>query len=207
MIGEFIEQEFRDSFLRNSNGADRELITTRYFPTLATTIVSVTPFDMPLAESEITRERLSLEEAIRTIEATTTQRDRASLSAEAVEALEPEQGPSDAPVLRSDEVLHPQRIHGAVDEQGERAAPFWDEACHAMQRLAVDEIAVEIEVGLAIMAQRDEVPGHAGQPLDLLIGCLAVDRLARDGVCFGEACGPDLEIGPVSLIFAFQTLE
>jgi hypothetical protein len=53
----------------------------------AALVTQLSGLSPPLAESEITRERLSLEEAIRTIEATTTQRDRASLSAEAVEAL------------------------------------------------------------------------------------------------------------------------
>lgn len=56
------------------------------------------------------------------------------------------------------------------------------------------------------MAERDEVPGHPGQPLDLLIGRLAVDGFACRCVGFAKACGPDLEIGPVSLIPALQSL-
>ena len=132
--------------------------------------------------------------------------DALGVIAEAVEAFEPIQGTRDAPVLRADEVLDPQRVHGTVDERGERAAPFRNEACHALQRLAVAEIGVEIEIGFTIMAQRDEVPGHAGQPLDLLIGRLAVDGLACRRVGLAKACGPDLEIGPVRLIPALQTL-
>ncbi|MCP1747651.1 hypothetical protein ABIF65_009611 [Bradyrhizobium japonicum] len=76
-----------------------------------------------------------------------------------------------------------------------------------MKRFAVAEIGVEIEVGFAVMAERGKIPGDSGQPLDLLIGRLAVDRLARDSIRVGEAGRPDLEIGPIPLVLAFQTLE
>lgn len=76
-----------------------------------------------------------------------------------------------------------------------------------MQRLAVAEISVEIEIGLAVVAERSEVPGDARQPLDLLIGCLAVEGLAGHRIRISEAPGPDLQIGPIPLVFGFQTLE
>jgi len=76
-----------------------------------------------------------------------------------------------------------------------------------MDRLAVAEIGVEIEIGLAIVAEGGKTPGNTGQPLDLLIGRLAVDRLAGDRVGVGKARRPDLKTGPISLLFAFKTLE
>ncbi len=48
------------------------------------------------------------------------------------------------------------------------------------------------------------MPGHVGQPLDLLIGRLAVDGLARHRVRIREASRPDLEIGPIPLVLAFR---
>ncbi|MGY3471368.1 hypothetical protein ACVW0I_008239 [Bradyrhizobium sp. LM6.11] len=127
--------------------------------------------------------------------------------AEAVERLEPEQNPRDTPVVSADEIFDSECIHGAVHERGKRTAPFRNDGRGAMKRFAVAEIGVEIEIGLAVMTEGSEIPGDAGQPLDLLIGRLAVNGLACDPVRVGEAWRPDLEIGPIPLVFAFQTLE
>ncbi|MGY4600625.1 hypothetical protein ACVWXL_008371 [Bradyrhizobium sp. GM22.5] len=127
--------------------------------------------------------------------------------AEAVERFEPEQNPRDPPVVSADKILDSEGVHGAVHERGKRTASFRNERRRAMERFPVAEIGVEIEIGFAVVAEGSEIPGHAGQPLDLLIGRLAVDGFARDRVRVGEARRPDLEIGPITLVFAFQTLE
>jgi hypothetical protein len=49
VIGEFVEQEFRDSFMKDrTNATNFDLVDTHFLPTLTSISITVTPFEMPL---------------------------------------------------------------------------------------------------------------------------------------------------------------
>ena len=81
------------------------------------------------------------------------------------------------------------------------ARPFSSILSRRQLGLCVGQLGVHVIDPSAVGVRLDR------QPLDLLIGRLAVDGLACDRVRVGEACRPDLEIGPILLVFAFQTFE